>query len=174
MGAKADVPLGVAIERIKLAHRGVYSLVGPSETPVLQVNLRKLGGLEGRPETIYPPPINILLVLISSSPNLIEVPKGEPTYPLRRLMTNKLGEENVFPARRGWPIHSGDLEIPFMVRIEEMHMRRMAMVGESNVCDLNHRIAPKEENSTSRPNCRSLGKTLQPIPPNVHGISRRN
>jgi hypothetical protein len=41
MGVKANIPLGVAIEGVKLAKGGVVSLVAPSEPPILKMNLVK-------------------------------------------------------------------------------------------------------------------------------------
>jgi hypothetical protein len=39
MGAKAHVPLGIAIESVELAKGSVLPLIAPSETMVLKVNL---------------------------------------------------------------------------------------------------------------------------------------
>jgi hypothetical protein len=71
---KAKVPIGVAIEGIKLAKGGVLPFIGPSETPVLEVDFLELTRLKRGSEAVDTAPINVALIFISSSSNLVEVP----------------------------------------------------------------------------------------------------
>jgi hypothetical protein len=63
MGLKANVPIGVAIEGIKLAQGWILTLVAPSKATILQVYLRKLTSLEGFTEALDASWIDIGLFL---------------------------------------------------------------------------------------------------------------
>jgi hypothetical protein len=96
MGLKANVPIGVAIEGIKLAQGWILTLVAPSKATILQVYLRKLTSLEGFTEALDASSIDIGLILISSPPNLVEVSKGKPTGAGRGFVSDKLRKEIFF------------------------------------------------------------------------------
>ena len=80
MCVEGDVPLGVAIEHIKLTKSGGGSLIAPSETAVLEVNFLELTRLEGGTKTVDEAPIDVPVVFIPGPPNLVEVAKDQPTH----------------------------------------------------------------------------------------------
>jgi hypothetical protein len=96
MGVEAKVPFRIAKESIKLAKGGSGTLITPSKTPVLKVDLLELTSLKSRPEAIDAAPINVSSTFIPSTPNLVEIAKGEPPNPTRWLMRDELRKEVIF------------------------------------------------------------------------------
>jgi hypothetical protein len=90
MRTKAKVPFVVAKESIKLAKSWIVPLVAPSEPPILKLDLVKLARLESGAEVIDSALIDIYIVLVSSSLNLVEIPEGQPSHPGRWLEGHKL------------------------------------------------------------------------------------
>jgi hypothetical protein len=117
MRIKAKVPFVVAIESIKLAKSWIVPLVAPSEPPILKVDLVKLARLEGGAEAVDSAPIDIYIVLVPSSPNLVEIPEGQPTHPGRWLEGHKLRKEVIFPIVRGRAINRGDFEVSLLLAV---------------------------------------------------------
>jgi hypothetical protein len=64
---------------------------------------------------------------------LVEVSQGQPTDALRRLLSNKLGEEVVLAVRRRRTIDPSDLEIAVDGRIDDVHIRGQAKLRGDNV-----------------------------------------
>ena len=62
----SDIPFFIAIEGVNLAHGGSVAFIGPSETPVLQMDLFQLTSTYGRPESIHTTSINVVVVLVTS------------------------------------------------------------------------------------------------------------
>jgi hypothetical protein len=75
VGVKAHIPIGVAIESIKLAKRWIFSLITPSEVPILKVNFMNLTSLKGVPKAIDAATVCIGLGLVTSPTDLVEVPE---------------------------------------------------------------------------------------------------
>jgi hypothetical protein len=53
---------------------------------ILEVNFLKLASLKRRPEAIDSATVDVAIDLVPRTANLVEVSKGEPTYPLSRLL----------------------------------------------------------------------------------------
>jgi hypothetical protein len=67
MGIEVKVPLGFAIESIKLAKSWVFPFVAPSKAPVLQVDLVELTSVKGGAEAVDTTTVNFSLVFIPAS-----------------------------------------------------------------------------------------------------------
>lgn len=78
MGAKLQVPFGIAGEGIELAQGRVISLITPCEPPILKMDLLEIALMECGAEPIYPPSIDVMLVLITGMVNLVKVAQGQP------------------------------------------------------------------------------------------------
>jgi hypothetical protein len=89
-------------------------------------------------------------------------------------MVQKLGEEGVLLDRRSWSIYPGYLEIPLMIRVNEVHMGGEAVIGYDHVRKLHHGIVPEKENAPLSPNGRPLGEALQTVAADVNGVRGRN
>jgi hypothetical protein len=117
VGVEANIPLGVAIERIKLTKRWIFPFVTPSEAVVLEVNLMELTRLQSIPKAIDTASIDIGLVLVPSPANLVEIPKSQPSHPTDWLVGNKLPKEVIFPVTSRWPIHRSYLQVSVTVGV---------------------------------------------------------
>lgn len=62
-------------------------------------------------KTVYAACVDILPILITGPIYMVEVPKGNPHGPSRRLMRNELGKESAFERSGSWAIDSGNLEL---------------------------------------------------------------
>lgn len=66
--------------------------------------------MERGPKTVDPTMVNISLVLVSRSINLIKVSGGKPSHPQRRLLAEELGKEHVFARGVGGAVDRCELE----------------------------------------------------------------
>jgi hypothetical protein len=96
MRTKAKVPFVVTIESIKLAKSWIAPFISPSEPPILKMDLVKLARLKGGAEAVDSAPIDIYIVLVPSSPNLVEILEGQPSHPGGWLEGHKLRKEVIF------------------------------------------------------------------------------
>jgi hypothetical protein len=110
VGVVGHVPLGIAEERIKLAKGGIGSFVTPSESSVLKVDLLELTLMKRCSKPIDATAIDISLVFISGTENLVEVPCGKPSDTGRWSLAHQLGEESVFTSTVGRPVDRRNLE----------------------------------------------------------------
>jgi hypothetical protein len=133
MRTKIKVPFVVAIESIKLAKSWIDPFVTPSEPPILKMDLVKLARLEGGAEAVDSAPIDIYIVLVPSSPNLVEIPEGQPSHPGGWFEGHKLRKEVIFPIMRGRAIYRGNFEISLAVAIENMNIGRKAEFRDMKV-----------------------------------------
>ena len=81
MCVKAEIPLGVAIESIKLAKCGICPLITPCETPVLEVDFLELTSLEGVPEAVDSTTVDVAVILVLCTPDLAAQPKPKHLLP---------------------------------------------------------------------------------------------
>jgi hypothetical protein len=73
MRAIAHVPFNVAIKSIEITKSNVLPLVAPSETVVLEMDLKKLTSLKGNPEAVDMATVDICIVIVPSMTDLVEV-----------------------------------------------------------------------------------------------------
>lgn len=132
--------------------------------------------MERSPDANDATPVNISLIFVPRPPDLVEITKHKPTATLRRLLPHKLGKEVIFSVMRRWPIDPRDLEVPIItiVGVEDVHLRRQTELGYHYACNRNHRVVPQEENPTSCPQSRTLGKTAKTVTSNVSGVRLEN
>jgi hypothetical protein len=74
------------------------------------MNLLKLTRGKGSSKPIEPASVNVSLVRVSSSINLVEISHGKPFHIVSGLLSNQLIEEIIFASIRSWAIHRGNLE----------------------------------------------------------------
>jgi hypothetical protein len=128
---KGKVPFEIGVEGIKLAKGWVCPLIGPSESPILQMDFIELASMKGGPEMNDATTINISLVFISRPPGLVEITKNKPTDTLRWLWSRKLGKKIIFSVMWRRSIDSCNLEVPvvIIVGVEDVHIRRQTELG---------------------------------------------
>jgi hypothetical protein len=90
------------------------------------MDLMKLARLEGGAEAVDSALIDICIVLVPSSPNLVEILEGKPSHPGGWFESHKLQKEVIFPIVRGRAIDRGNFEIFRAVAIENMNIGRKA------------------------------------------------
>lgn len=168
MRSKAEIPLSIAKDGIKLAKGRVLPPVGPREPTVLEVNLVELTSMQSIPETDNATPINIGFVLVSSAVDLVEVTKHEPPNPRRRLLGNKLGKEIILLDSGRRSVDGCYLEIT--IGVDDMDGGRQAEFGDHDIGDLDDRIVPQQQNTPSGTQGWSLDKATQTISPNEKSI----
>jgi hypothetical protein len=91
---------------------------------------------------------------------------------MRRLETDKLGEELILKRIVRRPINGGNLEVPILRSIRQGNIRGQRKLGDSRVGDGNHGIIPKEKDSTPRAIGRLVNKAFEPIAANVCDVER--
>jgi hypothetical protein len=116
--------------------------------------------------------INISFALVPCSSNLIEVSENKPSSPMRRLETDKLGEELILKRIIRRPIDGGNLEVSVLRSIRKGYIRGQRELGDSRVGDGNHGIIPKEKDSTPRAIGRLVNEAFEPITANVCSVER--
>jgi hypothetical protein len=97
------------------------------------MDLVKLVRLEGRAEAVDSASIDIYIVLVPRSPNLVEIPEGQPSHPGGWFEGHKLRKEVIFPIMRGRAIDHGNFEISLAVAIEDMNIGRKAEFSDMKV-----------------------------------------
>jgi hypothetical protein len=133
MGIEARIPIVVTIENVKLAKRRVFSFIPPCESAVLQVDFMELKSLRSGPEVVDAATIDVCLVLVPSSPNLVAVTKDQPPHTKRWLLSHKLHEEAILPRACIWPIDRHNLEISITRRVDDVHIGRKAKFGRKDI-----------------------------------------
>ena len=73
VAAKLIVPLRVAKERVELAKGRVFPLVLPRELSILEVDLHQPTTLERCTKTVKTPSVDVSLVFVTRSVNLVEI-----------------------------------------------------------------------------------------------------
>ena len=73
MRAELDAPLRVAKERVELAKGRVFPLVLPRELSILEVDLHQPTTLERCTKTVKTPSVDVSLVFVTRSVNLVEI-----------------------------------------------------------------------------------------------------
>jgi hypothetical protein len=91
---------------------------------------------------------------------LVEVPKDKQTDPGGRLKGDELGEELVLKRTVRWPIDGGEFEGSVFRGINQRDFRGQRELGDDDVCDVNHGIIPKEEDSPSSTIRRFVSETF--------------
>lgn len=165
MRVELYVPLGIAKEGVQFAQCRVNPLVTPCEVPILEMNLLQFTRVKGGAEAVDAACINISLVLVSCMVDLIEIARGKPHDPTRKLLSNELGKESIFSRGSSGPIDGSDLEVN--LRVPYVNHGREAMSGSGNIIDFNQLVIPELEDPSSSSICRALSKTTEPIPPKI-------
>lgn len=125
------------------------------------MDISQCTSLEGCPETVYPTPIHVALVLVVGTRNLIEITLGNPFHPNRGLLRNELGEEVILSCRGGWPINCGQLETRAI--FPNVHQCRKARFRSSDVGHMDKVVVPQKQDASAGANCRPLRKAPQSI-----------
>ena len=93
---ETEVPVCIAEKGVKLAKGRVGTFVAPSEPFVLELYLVELTLMERSPKPVDSAAIYVPLVLVPSSVNLVEIPRGDPSHTSGWLLANELGKEHIF------------------------------------------------------------------------------
>ena len=72
MGVECRIPFRIA-EGVKLAKRWVVPLITPREASILKMDFLELAGLQSSVEPVNPTSINISLVFVTCTVDVIEV-----------------------------------------------------------------------------------------------------
>ena len=73
IGVECRIPFRIAEEGVKLAKRWVVPLITPREASILKMDFLELAGLQSSAEPVNPTSINISLVFVTCTIDLIEV-----------------------------------------------------------------------------------------------------
>jgi hypothetical protein len=170
----SDVPLGVTVKGIQLAEGWRPPLIAPGETPILKINFRKLARIESSPKTIYPAPIDVIVIFVAGAADLIEVAKNKPAHAIGRFAGNNFREKIVLTVGGGGSIDVSDSEIALIFRVEQTDRGGKTKFSQNHIRDMNGRVIPKQQHTSSRPYRRPFCKAAQSVTTNVLGIGRRD
>ena len=97
-------------EGIKLAQCGIGAFVAPSEASVLEVDFLEFTGMKHRPKAVNSARVDVPLVLIPGSVNLVKVPGNQPSHIRRWFVVEQLRKKSVFAGGISGAIDRSELE----------------------------------------------------------------
>jgi hypothetical protein len=97
------------------------------------MNFMKLASLQSVPEAVDAATVDVGLVFVPRPPNLVEIAQNQPPHPKRRLVSNELRKEVIFPVASRRAINRGDFEFTLIAIIEDVDIRQKAKFGSDNI-----------------------------------------
>jgi hypothetical protein len=148
------VPSSVAEGPVQ-PHKGrIFSLIAPSELPVLKFQFLELAAGERPSKQTHKPEVQVVVVLVFCPIYKIKIPNDKPHGVVRGLGGGNFRKEGLLLAVIGWAIDRGQLERS--TAGSNRDIRRNQVCADMDVGDVHMFVIPKQENATPGAESRAM------------------